>query len=148
MMFKFKNDAYPLSPDLILKDKTEEPQKVFVETAFPAEECYSVDLEQMPCFEEDPCFEDASLGKIICPEPQSYEYTVYQESGAPVYRSKGVSSPKPKNNINNKGAVNTRDIEATKTETTHVSVYDTPVSQDSKGTDYNGVEVFPIYKKK
>ena len=119
-----------------------------IEETFPAEECYSVDLEPMPCFEEDPCFQDVSLGKIICPEPQSYEYTVYQESGAPIYRSKGVSSPKAVNNINNNEPLNTKNIQATKTETTHVSVYDSPVSQDTKGTDYNGVEVFPIYNKK
>ncbi|MBR6409037.1 MAG: hypothetical protein IKS23_02185 [Alphaproteobacteria bacterium] len=150
MMFRFKNDATPLSADLILKEKAEvaEPQQVYVETAFPAEECYSVDLEPMPCYEEDPCFEDVSLGKVICPEPQSYEYTVYQESGAPVYRSKGVSSPKAISNVKNSGPVNTKDIQATKTETTHMSVYDSPVSQDAKGSEYNGVEVFPIYKKK
>lgn len=153
MMFKLKNDAYPLSADLILKEPEPEPEPV-VEVVdpmmgtFEGYECYSTALEPMPCYEEWPCYEEEALGKVICPEPQAENFTIITETGEKIERSKGVITPKAIKNIKNKKAVNTKDIKPTKNEVTDESAYEQPVSQDLKGTEYNGVEVFPIYNKK
>ncbi|HCU59403.1 MAG TPA: hypothetical protein DIC64_05435 [Alphaproteobacteria bacterium] len=154
MMFKLKNDAYPLSADLILKEKPAEPepqvqvQQQYETTPFEGYECYSTALEPMPCYEEWPCYEEEAVGKIICPEPQAENFTIITETGEQIERSKGVIMPKAIKNIKNQKAVNTKNIKPTKTETTNMSVYNPSVSQDVKGTEYNGVEVFPIYQKK
>jgi len=172
MMFKLKNDAYPLSADLILKEKptevevkvqkdpapqdqpmTKEEAATKEETAkkevpFEGYECYSTVLEPMPCYEEWPCYEEEAVGKVICPEPQAENFTIITEDGTHIERSKGVIMPKAIKNVKNQKAVNTKDVKPIKTETTDMSVYNPSVSQDVKGTDYNGVKVFPIYNKK
>ncbi|MBR2299485.1 MAG: hypothetical protein IJ870_02800 [Alphaproteobacteria bacterium] len=174
MMFKLKNISEPLNADLILQEpqKTEEEmkaelkaqlkeelreeikaeviaeQQVVEATPFEGYECYSTELEPMPCYEEWPCYEEEAVGKIICPEPQAENFTIITETGEQIERSKGVIMPKAIKNIKNQKAVNTKNIKPTKNETTNMSVYNPPVSQDVKGTEYNGVEVFPIYQKK
>ncbi len=213
MMFKFKNDAYPLSADLILKEpEPEEVQKAkeealkaklreelkdelkdelkaeaeaaaqaqagtteaeivaesdqetlipvildeqgmpvyeFIDnTLFEGSECYSTELTAMPCYEQWPCYEEPALNKVICPEPKAQTFTIIQDDGSEIKRSKGVITPKALDNIRNKTALKTKDIKAVKTETTDMSVYEPSVSQEMKGTQYNGVEVFPIYQRR
>ena len=150
MLVRLKNDDYSLSADLILKEKETAPQMIYVQEQNPFlyEECYSTDLQPMPCYEELPCYRDEDLGKVICPQPEAPEYTIINDYDAPEYRSKGVSMPKASTNVYNKKAIDTRTIEPTKVGSRNLSVYDKPVSEDVKGTEYNGVEVFPIYQKK
>ncbi len=213
MMFKFKNDAYPLSADLILQEPWPDSEKTalekkkaeldkkeaefksrqeelkqkeadlkqkdedlkqkdedlkarealigqaildeqgnpiyeFTDTPFVGNECYSTVLEPMPCYEAWPCYEEPALGKAICPEPKAETFTIISDDGAKIERSKGVITPKAIDNVKNKTAVNTKDVKATKTGETTMSVYEPSVSKDVKGTEYNGVEVFPIYQKK
>ncbi len=200
MMFKFKNDAYPLSADLILDepwpdsqkdalkkkeaelkqkeaelkkqdedlkardeaikqkealigqaimDEQGEPVYEFTDaTLFEGAECYSTVLEPMPCYETWPCYEEPAIGKVICPEPKAETFTIIQDDGTKIERSKGVITPKAVKNVKEKEAVNTKDVAPSKSESTTMSVYEPSVSQDVKGTQYNGVEVFPIYQKK
>lgn len=210
MMFKFKNDAYPLSADLTLKgvetkqkaeeeavkaqqlkeqelkereetlkkeiealkqkeetlnkkelelnereaklaivDENGDPVYVFdPNTIFEGDECYSTTLEPMPCYQQWPCYEEPAVEKVVCPEPKIQEFTIITEDGEEIKRSKGVIEPKALSNVSEAKPVNTKDIQPVKQEVTSVSVYDAPVSATTKGTEYNGVQVFPIYKKK
>ena len=213
MMFKFKNDAYPLSADLILdepwpdsekaalqkkqdslnqkeidlnkkeadlqkkdadlKQKDEDLQKKesdlkqreelvgqfifdengnpiyeFTDSPFEGTECYSTVLEPMPCYEEWPCYDDPAVHKMICPEPKAETFTIINDDGTKIERSKGVTTPKAINNVKENTARNTKDIQPSTNETTTMSVYDPSVSKEMKGVKYNGVEVFPIYQKK
>jgi len=144
MLIRLKNDAHPLSPELILKEKAPEPEI----NPFLYEECYSPELVPMPCYEELPCYRDEGLGKVICPQPEAPEYTLIDDYSSPEYRSKGVSMPKAVDNVKNKTAVDTKNVNTSTTGETTMSVYSEPVSQDVKATKYKGVEVFPIYQKK
>jgi len=201
MMFKMKNDAYPLSPNLILKevelqekakaesakaqetkekelkekeaalnkkelelnereeaiaaqeaiiDENGQPVYIFEDNGiFEGSECYSTILEPMPCYEQWPCYEEPAVGKVVCPEPKAQEFTIITEDGEEIKRSKGVIEPKAISNVKDAKPINTKDIKPVKQQTTSMSVYDTPVSEtNTKGTEYNGVQVFPIYKKK
>jgi len=131
-------------------DEDGHPVYVFDEnTMFEGSECYSTVLEPMPCYEQWPCYEEPAIGKVICPEPKAQEFTIITDEGEEIKRSKGVIEPKAIQNVNSGEIVNTRDIKPVKQEKTSMSVYDTPVSATtSKGMEYNGVQVFPIYKKK
>lgn len=217
MMFKFKNDAYPLSADLTLKglelqkqaeqeerkaqeearkaqelrekelkervetlkkeiealkkqqessnvndagfnqedeqlvilDENGNPVYAFEEsTIFEGNECYSTVLEPMPCYQQWPCYEEPAVNKVVCPEPKVQEFTIITEEGEEIKRSKGVIEPKALKNVSDGKALNTKDIKPVKQQVTNMSVYNTPVSAGTKGMDYNGVQVFPIYKKK
>ncbi|MBO4284696.1 MAG: hypothetical protein J5895_00485 [Alphaproteobacteria bacterium] len=110
MLFRLKNDAYPLSPDLILKEKSKKAKKK------PTEQALQV-LEQPVVFEGVPC--DAQMYQ--CPP---------KELSAP------AQTP-----------IDTNDVPSTVEESTVMSVYETPSTQSEEGMPYNGVEVFPIYKK-
>jgi len=176
MMIKLKNDAYPLSPDLILKEPSKEkketgemadkkdqeqpvaqaiidqdgqPVYVFEGTpVFEGEECYSTVLEPMPCNTQWPCYQEPAVDKVICPEPKAENFTIITEDGEKIERSRGVIEPKALQNIHEGKALNTNDIQPLKQHTTNMSVYDTPISSGVKGVGNNSVQVFPIYNKK
>lgn len=144
MMFKLKNDAYPLSEDLIFKEPEPQIEQQSQEIVTLGEPVYGYEV-----YEE--CPGTVLTGKDRCPfvpRPQPAETTVVFDNDPKAPRITGVSSPAPKDNLANKDAVNTNTIEANVKETTDSSVYEKAVSEDLKGTEYNGVEVFPIYNKK
>jgi len=146
MIMKLKNDAYPLSADLILKEQAQTSYSY--ETPFEGQECFSTALEPMPCYEEWPCYDEPAVGKIICPEPTAETFVITQPDGIRLERSLGLITPKARQNVSDKAAVNTKNIESNKTETTLMSVYEDGVSKDVQGQNLNEVKVFPIYKKK
>ena len=118
-------------------------------TIFEGSECYSTVLEPMPCYEQWPCYKEPAVeDKVICPEPKVQNFTIITEEGEEIKRSKGVIEPKPLSNINSKEPLDTREIQPVKQRTTTLPVYDTPAPASTKGTEYNGVQVFPIYKRK
>ncbi len=139
MLIKLKNDAYPLSPDLILKEGQAKDQK--------AEQMpYGVPVD-MGTYEYAPCG-----GELMqCPDKYytdayGQQYMIVEDQNMPMPRATGVVMPQANNS--NKAPVNTRTLKTTVEEQTTMSVYDTPESETGSGTDYKGVEVFPIYQKK
>ncbi len=129
MLFKLPNDAYPLSPDLILPEKsitngqnnqTSNPNNQMIAT----------------CNTKD------------CPRPVLEQYTVLCEESDDICRANGVSGPVPVKNIFSQKAVNSKNLPAKSKDTTTMSVYEKGVSKDPAKDKYKGVEIFPIYQKK
>lgn len=154
MMLKLKNDAYPLSPELILAteaivDKDGKPIYVFEDNqVFEGDECYSTSLEPMTCNEQWTCYEEPAVGKVVCAEPKADNFIVITEDGEKLERSKGVIEPKALKNVRMGKPINTRDIKPVKQHTTNSSVYEIPVSVEDPNANKNKVQVFPIYNKK
>ena len=118
MLFKFPNNAYPLSADLILSEKSS--------NSLPNSTCNNGN----------------------CPRPVLEQYTVLCEESDDICRANGVSGPVPQNNIQSKKVLDTKNLSSKKTDTTTMSVYERGVSQDPVKSKYKGVEIFPIYNKK